>query len=290
METQSNSKEEKVIKIVSKVKDVVFKTNDYGNINPVLKLYPNDDIKKLGLNAIVLESIEKYKETGVTKRSSITASFFEDGRLKSIDFITKASSGCTKFQVLPVNCATCENKLVEEAKHLKCTNKYCPATSQGFLYCMIKNITGRPTKTIEKFVDNYAVGESFAKIETMDEFKIVFQSVKGKDTASREKKWKDKFGDTSGLALYDLENEVEDYLKRDTLPNTLFWNTINFPKLNSGVYESLYKIDPKAFLSLNYNLGNLPRKLIKYLDVNLTAIMFFVKFFDSFGEKKWQKL
>jgi hypothetical protein len=270
------------------VKKVEFRTGQKGDIFLLAHLNETKELKKNNINALIFNDLDKRLVLG--KGARVYFEFDEQHvpKIKRIIKEPKVISDTPKF------CTSCGAKLEGVDAKLKCPNYFCPATSRGFLYKLI-NLAVKPSPDrysmsfIKFFLDKYIYQNTIACADNPTDFKIMFFSISDKNIKAREDQWIKHHGD-KGKDLWNLEVEIQTYLKSEYLPARDFWEICNFPAITGDTLEQMAKINPKDLLEGKLHsehfiaLDNHAKRVIRD---NLDFVDFLNKFFEDFGEKTW---
>ena len=260
-------------------------TNLKGKIVPLVYLNKTRDLELLGVNSLVFEDLKPLSQ-GIGVSAELAIKFDKDKQPETIDVIKKSATP----YVAPRYCSTCCSELVKK-DGLRCVNNICPATSRGFVFKLLYKALGisAPVNEIELMLNKYAIGSSDSGVvDTIEEFKIVFNLINAKNTQARVNHWEKLHGQNIGIKLWRHEMNIERYLKRTRMPINEFWDICNFKSISPNELKELNMIDPSSFVNGNCkqikNLTPRPRQLIEH---NMDFIQWMVKFFDAYEEKKW---
>lgn len=271
--------------VITTVEKPIFRTGSKGKLFLLLKLNPTKELKQMEIDALAFDDLSVLNE-GLGKNAKLKISFDKD-KVPTIDNIIRKSEDMV---LAPQKCGTCSSSLSTTPEGLFCENIFCPSTNLGFVYTLI-SLTGLTNRIrredIKEFLTTYPVGETAAVIDTISEFKLAFNSIKAKNTQSRENQWKNTNPD-NWEKMWELDLVVDEYLRATEAPVSHFWRVCNFPGITEDVFHELTRINPTTFLEGRCTkYKRLPKKARKYIEDNMDWVIWLNKFFTEFGRETW---
>lgn len=278
--------------IICSVKDVVFKTNQIGIVNPIVLLHQNKELQDADVNAVVFRRRQDLVDLGLGKNSRIKL-HLDENKVPSISLMIKKN----QTPSAPTHCGSCDHHLTEITdsesgeKDTICTNRFCSASARGFIYKLIFLSSPVPPRieSIDLYLNKFVIAEDTNSIDSFTEFKLVTSMQKHWHTQARLNQWVKVHGEIIGTELFDIENSIQKFVRGGKNLKSYFWSICNFPEIDEETFNAISKIPPKDFLyhaSFNnsHQWKNLPARAKKLLNVNIPFIALLYKLFDEMGE------
>jgi hypothetical protein len=284
--------------LILTVKDVKFRTNGVGRMFPLIEFNKNKELKKRGnVDTVIFDNVGTVLANKIGKGSKLKVKFDSN----NVPTIEARLRDWDKEVETPTHCPSCGRvyETIQDAVTLQlfgqgekqCTYRYCPATKRGFMYKMFSlAVPTMTTELVEQFFNRFPVGDTTGSLDSISEFKYVWDSIKSRGTQKRNEQW-NKAHPELGQKFYDLELKIDEFLNSKEIRVSWFWHICNFPHIEENTFHELCSLDPRQLVrgEIEKDYKKLSKQAKEFVDVNFVFIEWLVKFFDSYGEKEWRK-
>lgn len=283
--------------LVLSVKNVKFRTNGVGRMFPLIQFNQTKELKKRGVDAIIFDNIGTVFANKIGKGAKLQVEF--DGN--NIPSIKAKLKDWEKPVELPTKCHACGRPYVDidgttterifEHAEKKCEYKYCSATKRGFMYKMfsIAVPTTKP-ELVEQFLNKFPVGDTTGSLDSIAEFKYIWDTIKSRGTQKRNQQWNEHHPEL-GDQFYNLELKIDEFLNQKEIKTSWFWHICNFPMIEENVFFELSTLNPRQLMDgeLKKEYLALSKKARDYIETNFDFVDWLTRFFESYGDKTWTK-
>lgn len=234
---------------------VIWDTGSAGRVTPVAVLTAPIELAGAMVQNISLHHAQNVVDSGIGHGAVVR--------------ITRANEVIPYLQevlspvdgVVPSTCPVCGTSTVWDGCYLSCPSLECPAQSRPLIYKFFEFCSqpeGLSITTLNKYLDEFPVNGSYANVQSILDFILLFKQVPNKDSAARGNLLQQKFNNHYGDLLYRFENNIQAKLDKG-LTYEEFWYILNLKGLGHSGARRLSETSPLALElhEIDSTLGNI---------------------------------
>jgi hypothetical protein len=228
----------------AKIKKVIWKTNSYGNVKPLLLLTKTHTIEKHTFGALILGEADQVRHFGWGKGAVVEATINQDLGIDIKKNLNKVEPD------LANNCPDCQGVLEWKGLDLYCDAIECPSQGRTLLHRLLKVVNIEANKSNQYFgpsifhdyLKKFPTNTVPIAIHNYDEFCFSFAQVGHKDTGSRYEVLKRHHPELAE-PFQAMELEIEKKLLKGFSPRE-FWYICNLPGIDMAEAVELSGVNP----------------------------------------------